>query len=253
MRSVIVALLAVMPTVGRRPRRIRSGSIASIWLSPAPKQWISRRRITRRLPPMKPAIVAADRIVPHFDHFGRHARQTNHAAGRSPFAGNLQIDARRGAVRISHHAAAGGKHRLKLVRRGHRPVAAGEHRADVLQGVGVELQRAAGRLGQRLARQIVGRGAKSAGGHDHVGPGDRLAKHLDAGRQFVADRGMIEHANAQLFEPLAEPLGVRVESLAAGDFVADGDDFGVHGKRFAVSRQKGSNDNPRGNTRKRER
>ena len=98
------------------------------------------------------------------------------------------------------------------------------------QGVGVELQRAAGGLGQRLARQIVGRRAKSAGGQDHVGPGDRLAKHLDAGRQFVADGGMIEHADAQLLEPLAEPLGVRVERLAADDFVADGDDFGIHGQ-----------------------
>ena len=48
------------------------------------------------------------------------------------------------------------------------------------QRVGVELQRAAGGSGQRLASQIIGRGAKPAGGHDDVGPIDRLAKHFDA-------------------------------------------------------------------------
>ena len=39
---------------------------------------------------------------------------------------------------------------------------------------------------------------------------------------------MIEHADAQLVQPLAEPLRVGVEQLPAGDFVADGEDLGVH-------------------------
>jgi len=40
---------------------------------------------------------------------------------------------------------------------------------------------------------------------------------------------MIEHTDAQFFQPLAEPLGIGVEKLTAGDFVTDGKDFGVHG------------------------
>jgi hypothetical protein len=39
---------------------------------------------------------------------------------------------------------------------------------------------------------------------------------------------MIEYADAQFLEPLAEPLGIGVEKLTAGDLVADGKDFGMH-------------------------
>ena len=100
--------------------------------------------------------------------------------------------------------------------------------------VGIELQLASGGLGQRLAGQVVGRRPQSAGGHDQIGPVDRLAKNLDARLQFVADRGVKEHANAQFFQPLAEPLGIGVEQLTAGDFVTDGEDFGVHGSNWLV-------------------
>jgi hypothetical protein len=39
---------------------------------------------------------------------------------------------------------------------------------------------------------------------------------------------MKEYADAPFFQPLAEPLGIRVEQLTAGDFVTDGENFGVH-------------------------
>ena len=88
----------------------------------------------------------------------------------------------------------------------------------------------AGRLGQCLAGQVIGRGTQSAGGHDQVGPINRTSKNLGARLQFVADRGVEEHADAQFFQPLAEPLRIGVERLSAGDFVTDGEDFRVHGR-----------------------
>ena len=39
-------------------------------------------------------------------------------------------------------------------------------------------------------------------------------KTFGAGLQFVADRGVIQHADAQFLQPLAEPLGVGVEQFA---------------------------------------
>ena len=81
---------------------------------------------------------------------------------------------------------------------------------------------------QGVARQIVGRRPQPAGGHHQVGPLDCLAEDLGTCRQLVADGRMEEHGDAQLLEPLAEPLGVRVQRLPAGDLVTDGKDFGVH-------------------------
>ncbi len=171
----------------------------------------------------------SDRSLPHLDHFGRHAGQTKHPARRPAHARHLQVDARRRAVRIEHHAAAGGNMRLTLVLRRHRPVPHGKHPADVLHALGIDLQRPLGGRRQGVARQIVGRRPQPAGGHHQVGPLDCLAENLGTCRQLVADGRMEEHGDAQFLEPLAEPLGVRVQRLPAGDLVTDGKDFGVHG------------------------
>ena len=48
---------------------------------------------------------------------------------------------------------------------------------------------------------------------------------------------MEEHANAQLFQPLGEPLGVGVERLAARDFITDSEDFGIHGSAVRDGRE----------------
>ena len=225
----MVALLAVMPTVGRRPRRIRSGNIDSIWLSPAPKQLICRRRMTRRPPPTRPAIVAATESC-HISTIsaGTPGRQITRQ-GRTALAGHFQVDARRRAVRIPHHAAAGGKHRLQFVLRRHRPAPPGEHRPDVLQRLGVE-SATAGRSPAANASRV----RSSA-----VGPSPPVATTTSArsiARRNTSAHGsnssptvrVEEHADAQFLQPLAEPLGVGVESLTAGDFVTDGEDFGVH-------------------------
>ena len=158
MRSEIEALLAVMPTVGVRPRRIRSGSMASIWLSPAPKQLIFRRTIFFA-PPASFPISPCKIIVPHFAHFGGHAGQGEKTAGHSAVSRNFQIDARRGAVRIHDHPAAGGKHRLQLVLLGHLAFSPGEETANLLQSFGIKHQFPADGSRQGFPREIVGRGA----------------------------------------------------------------------------------------------
>ena len=89
-------------------------------------------------------------------------------------------------------------------------------------------QRAIRRRGKGLAREVVGRRPQPAGGDDDVGPLDRAAEDVDGRLQLVADGGMIEDADTQLAQSLAEPLRVGVEELSAGDFVANGENLGVH-------------------------
>ena len=47
--------------------------------------------------------------------------------------------------------------------------------------------------------------------------------------EVVADGGVESDVDAQLGEPLAEPLAIGVQPLAGGELVANGNDFGVHG------------------------
>ncbi len=89
-------------------------------------------------------------------------------------------------------------------------------------------QRAIRRRRERLAGKIVGRRPQPAGRDDDIGPLDRAAKDLHAGLQFVAHGGVIKDADTQLTQSLAEPLRVGVEELSAGDFIADGENLGVH-------------------------
>ena len=82
--------------------------------------------------------------------------------------------------------------------------------------------------GKGLAGEVVGRRPQPAGGNNDVRPLDRAAEDVDARLQLVADGGVIEDADTQLAQSLAEPLRVGVEKLSAGDFVANGEDLGVH-------------------------
>ena len=91
----------------------------------------------------------------------------------APFALRFQDDARRRAVRIVNHARAAREKGLHFVLLGHGPLSPGEQSANVLQGLRIQDERLADGVGHRLAREIVGRGAEPARGHDHVGAPDR--------------------------------------------------------------------------------
>ena len=97
----------------------------------------------------------------------------------------------------------------------------------MLKGFRHHHQRAIGRRRQGLAREVVGSRPQPAGGDDDVGPLDRTAENVDARLQLVADGRVIQHADTQLTQSLAEPLRVGVEKLPARDFVANGEDLGV--------------------------
>ena len=168
------------------------------------------------------------RTVPHLPHFRGNARQGEEPATAAVRPRNVDLDAGRGAVGVWNDAAPFGEEGLTLVAFGHFPLPPGEEPPDVFKGLWHHDQRAVRRCGECLAGEIVGRRPQPAGRNDDVGPLDRAAKDVDAGLQFVADGRMIEHADTRLAESLAEPLRIGVEELSAGDFVANGEDLGVH-------------------------
>jgi hypothetical protein len=85
-----------------------------------------------------------------------------------------------------------------------------------------------------LARQVVRRGTQAAGRDNDIGAVDRRAKYGHVSFEVIAHCGMECDRNAQLIQPLTEPLAVRVEPLAAGELVADRNDFSSHGAGSVV-------------------
>ena len=186
------------------------------------------------VPPQNDAAAAAQPTerrkqisIPHLPHFRRNAGQGKEPATTAIGPRNVEVDPGRGAVRIRHDAAPFREIGLKLVALGHFPLPPGEEPPHVLQGLGHEKQGAPGRRGQRLAGEVVGRRPQPAGGDDKVRPLERQAEDVNARLQLVADRRVVQDADTQLAQALAEPLRVGVEELSAGDFVADSKDLGV--------------------------
>src|SRR5262249_28505457 len=103
----------------------------------------------------------------------------------------------------------------------------------------VEDQLDAGGPRQGLAGEVVLRRAEAAGGQDEAGTARGDSEGDGIVVQIVADRGVPADGNADLRQPAAEPLAVRVEVLPAGQLAANGDDFRFHGKVGPGSRGKG--------------
>ena len=93
----------------------------------------------------------------------------------------------------------------------------------------IERQLHATRLGQGLPGQIVGRGAKAAGHHDHIGPGGRLLKREPADLHLIAHGGMLADLDTHLAQLAAQPHAVRIDALTAGQLIAYRHDFGTQG------------------------
>ncbi len=149
---------------------------------------------------------------------------------RRRFAGarNFDIYPWRRARRIVNHAAAAREHRLHAILRRHRTFAPGKKAFDVGKRRRVKHQFNVRRGGDGVARQVIGRGAQSAGGNYQIGPFGRMTKHFDVRRQIVGHGRVVDRLHPQLAQARAKPLAVRIEPLPAGEFVADGDDFSVH-------------------------
>ena len=237
-RSVIVVSLTVMPTRGSRPRRIMSGSIASSLLSPAPKHLIRRcmrhaaRRSAPRESPARPSRATSQTSRP--------ARRAARTAGTAAQHSRGIVMSMPGAVPcgLAIGRLPRGKHRLHDVSLGHRAVAAaGEQRANVRQRRLVLHQLDARRRGDRLAGEVVGRRPQPAGARRRRRPGRSPRETRPRWLQVVADRRVKHHVDAQLGEPLGEPLAIGVEPLAGGELVANGNDFGTHGQNRGVERR----------------
>ena len=244
MRKMIVVWLALMPTTGSVCRKKPSGSIDSIWLSPAPKHLTCV--CTMRSPDGLWASRAAQTESSHisFISAGTPGRQITRHVVPSP-RGRIEVDARRGAVAGCGRRGLPRETAPAARSAAASPASAGRtSRGSARSASSFVVQLAADGLGQRVARQIVGRRSQPAGGDDDVDALDGAAKRVGQRIEFIADRRVVEHAIADRFELLAEPLHIGVEDPAADDFVADREDFCVH-DRHSIAHERFGN-RPRG-------
>ncbi len=102
--------------------------------------------------------------------------------------------------------------------------------------VGVQFQRTVCGGSQGRAGEIVCGGTKSAGGDDDVCAVDRMGERILASCQIVRHGGVIQYLDTQLLQLPTEPGAVRIDSLATGDFVTDGDDFRIQWTFLSDSR-----------------
>ena len=111
---------------------------------------------------------------------------------------------------------------------GHHPAPAGEHLLNGFQQFLVQHQLDACQPGEHLAGQIVLSRPKTAGDENQACTRRGDAKGLDVVVEIVGDGGMPTHGDADFGQPLAQPLGVGIQVLPAGEFAADRDDFSFH-------------------------
>ena len=96
---------------------------------------------------------------------------------------------------------------------------------------GIHVHRLAEGLGERFAREVVGGRAQSAGAHDQVGLGDRLAKRGRDGAEVVREQGHPDDLHSHPAQVHREVPAVRVAGLAGGELAADCEDHGPGGSR----------------------
>ena len=99
-----------------------------------------------------------------------------------------------------------------LLRSGISRLPAGEQLRICCERSGIFNELDTGRRGDGVARQVVGGGPQAAGADDNVCPVDRRAEHRDVGLQVVGDGRVEQHGDAELAEPLAEPLAIGIRA-----------------------------------------
>ena len=144
---------------------------------------------------------------------------------------DLALQAGRGADRVGDDAAADRDVGLAQVVLGERPTATTEDRADVLDQLLAPLELDAHHLGDRLAGDVVGRGAEPAAHDDRVGAVEQLAQALHHAVEVVADLAVLAGVDARGGELLADPRAVGVDDLAEQQLGADREDVTPHPTR----------------------
>ena len=82
----------------------------------------------------------------------------------------------------------------------------------------------------QLAGEIVGSRTKAAGGDDQIRAAQRFAHGLLDFVSRVRDRHLSRDDVAEVRQPAAEPLLMRVQHASQHQFAAGVDDFNVHGR-----------------------
>ena len=118
--------------------------------------------------------------------------------------------------------------RLHAIALRHLTFAFFEQVLDVFERRFIEYQLDACNLGHNFARQIVERGAQSAGRDYEIGAGDRDTKRVDVFLKIVRECRVPVNGDADFRETQAKPLAIGVEILARRELGADGDDFRFH-------------------------
>jgi hypothetical protein len=81
------------------------------------------------------------------------------------------------------------------------------------------------RSGHGLPRQIVGRGPQPPGDDDDIGSSGCDPESLDVVGKFITDGGVMANTDPEIAKSSADELAVRIESLTASEFIANGNDF----------------------------
>ena len=166
------------------------------------------------------------RIFHHRFHFARHARQ--HDQMRSvAIARHRHPEAGRGAERILDDGRALGKERLLEIVLGHRAVHRREQSFHVLDGRLVAPQLHARDARNRFGGQVVGGRADAAGRNDDIAFLDRRAPRPFEAVGNVADREHRNQVDSNFRELVGQIVGVGIDHLAGGDFVAGGKNHSV--------------------------
>ncbi len=131
-------------------------------------------------------------------------------------------------MRVGNHLAPLGKFGLHHISFRHHSATASEQVANVRHHGWVQHERTVGDGSKRLTRQVVRSWPQATAENYDFRSLNRGSNHRDHRVQIVAHRGVVPDAESRLLQPLAEPLGVCVETYSTGQFVANRDDFRSH-------------------------
>src|SRR5207247_1328505 len=118
---------------------------------------------------------------------------------------------------------------LAKVDLGHVPSEPSELRREERLDLGMPDQRHAQCLGQALPGDVVLGRTKAPGGDHDVCSRERQAESFGDPRLLVPHGLMVQHVDADLGQPLRDPLSIVVADLAGQDFGPHADDLGSHG------------------------